>query len=114
MSPSKIPVLPSPEALASYNISSNGFLPEDTPLSRLLHDYYQPWESLIAQVSELIERQQIRAAIDALPVLDSSHLYTEAEWQRAYSLLAVLAQGYIWAGPEPSEVCREDSAISDA
>ncbi|PIA91660.1 Indoleamine 2,3-dioxygenase [Cercospora beticola] len=103
MSPSKIPVLPSPEALASYNISSNGFLPEETPLGRLPHDYYQPWESLIAQVTELIERQQIRAAIDALPVLDSSHLYTEAEWQRAYSLLAVLAQGHIWAGPEPSE-----------
>ncbi|KAI5365089.1 Putative indoleamine 2,3-dioxygenase [Septoria linicola] len=103
MSPSKIHSLPSPAALDSYNISQNGFLPAETPLSRLSHDYYQPWENLISQVSLLVERQQIRAVIDELPVLDSSHLESEAEWQRAYSLLAVLAQGYIWAGPEPSE-----------
>lgn len=104
MSPSKIHSLPSRAALQSYNISSNGFLPEHTPLSRLPRDYYQPWENLISEVSNLIELQQIRAAIDALPILDTAHLESEAEWQRAYSLLAVLAQGYIWAGPEPSEV----------
>jgi indoleamine 2,3-dioxygenase len=104
MSPSRVHTLPSPAALASYHISSNGFLPETAPLSRLPNDYYQPWENVISQISSLIEHQQIREVIDALPLLDTVHLESEAEWQRAYSLLAVLAQGYIWAGPEPSEV----------
>lgn len=108
MSPSRIPLLPSPAALASYNISSNGFLPETIPLSHLPHDYYQPWEILISQISSLIAEQKIRRVVnDSTPILSTEHLASEAEWQRAYSLLAVVAQAYIWAGPEPEEVSQK-------
>jgi indoleamine 2,3-dioxygenase len=31
-------------------------------------------------------------------------LESEQELQRAYSLLAMIAQAYIWQGPMPSEV----------
>ncbi|KAL9530799.1 Indoleamine 2,3-dioxygenase [Sphaerulina musiva] len=104
MSPSRVPLLPSPAALASYNISSNGFLPETTPLSHLPHKYYEPWEILISQISSLIAEQKIRQVVnDSTPILSTEHLASEAEWQRAYSLLAVVAQAYIWAGPEPEE-----------
>ena len=106
MSPHKIPVLPSPAALPYYGISKNGFLPAESPLTRLPHTYYQPWEKIIEQIPILVETQQIRQWVDELPVLDTSHLSSEAEWQRAHSMLAVIAQGYIWAGPEPSEVCQ--------
>jgi indoleamine 2,3-dioxygenase len=109
MSPHKIALLPSPEALPAYGISKNGFLPAETPLLRLPHDYYQPWERVVEEISHLIEAQVIRQHIDQLPVLSTVHLNDEAEWQRAYSILAIMAQGYIWAGPEPSEVssiCR--------
>ncbi|KXT01854.1 hypothetical protein AC578_2145 [Pseudocercospora eumusae] len=103
MSPHKIHVLPSPAALPSYGISMNGFLPADYPLERLPHDYYQPWENVIKEIPTLIELQQIRQVVDEMPLLSTQFLASEAEWQRAYSMLAVIAQGYIWAGPEPSE-----------
>jgi indoleamine 2,3-dioxygenase len=114
MSPHKLEVLPSPAALAQYGISKNGFLPAETPLSRLPHDYYNPWEQIMDRLPMLVEDQKIREWVDELPVLDTAYLVCEAEWQRAHSMLAVIAQGYIWAGPEPSEVtahptkCHED------
>ncbi|KAF1849097.1 Indoleamine 2,3-dioxygenase [Cucurbitaria berberidis CBS 394.84] len=103
MSPHKIDILPSLAALTQYGISKNGFLPVETPLSRLPHDYYEPWERVIEQLPMLIEAQQIRQWVDRLPILSTGHLSSEPEWQRAHSILAVIAQGYIWTGPEPSE-----------
>lgn len=110
MSPHKVDVLPSPAALPQYGISKNGFLPAEPPLKELSHAYYQPWEHIIEQLPTLIEKQQIRERVDELPVLGVQHLSSEAEWQRAYSMMAVIAQGYIWTGPEPSE--RLPPAIS--
>lgn len=104
MSPHKVEVLPSAAALPSYGISKNGFLPAIAPLVRLPNDYYQPWEAIIEVLPTLIDTRQIRQQVDKLSVLDTIYLQTEAEWQRAYSMLAVIAQGYIWQGPEPSEV----------
>lgn len=104
MSPHKVDILPSRAALSQYGISKNGFLPAEAPLKRLPHEYYQPWERIIDDLPLIIEKQQIRERVDSLPVLGVQHLDSEAEWQRAYSMLAVIAQGYIWTGPEPSEV----------
>lgn len=104
MSPHKIQALPSIAALPQYGISKNGFLPAGAPLNRLPQDYYQPWESIIDELPVLIEVQQIRQRVDRLPVLSTCHLCSEQEWQRAHSILAVIAQGYIWTGPLPSEV----------
>ncbi|RAR07129.1 indoleamine 2,3-dioxygenase family protein [Stemphylium lycopersici] len=103
MSPHKISVLPSLSALPEYGISKNGFLPAEPPLSRLPQNYYRPWEQIVERLPNLIETQQIRRWVDELPVLETFHLGSEAEWQRAHSMLAVIAQGYIWTGPEPSE-----------
>ncbi|KAH4074964.1 hypothetical protein HBI38_020710 [Parastagonospora nodorum] len=103
MSPHRVETLPSIGALSQYGISKNGFLPAEIPLSRLPQSYYQPWECIIEEIPSLIETQTIRHRVDKLSILSTSFLSTEAEWQRAYSMLALIAQGYIWAGPEPSE-----------
>jgi|SRR5690242_1434013 len=104
MSPHKVEVLPSAAALPSFGISKNGFLPANSPLTRLPNDYFQPWESIIEVLPTLIETKTLRQRVDELAILEAQQLKTEAEWQRAYSMLAVIAQGYIWQGPEPSEV----------
>lgn len=104
MSPHRIETLPSRAALSQYGISKNGFLPKEAPLERLPQACYQPWERIIEDLPKLIEEQEIREKVDALPVLDTAQLSSEAEWQRACSLLALIAQGYIWTGPEPSQV----------
>lgn len=110
MSPHKVHVLPSRAALSQYGISKNGFLPEEAPLRQLPHSYYHPWEHIIEKLPALVEKQQLRQEVDRLPVLTTEHLHTEAEWQRACSILALIAQGYIWTGPEPSQ--RLPPAIS--
>jgi indoleamine 2,3-dioxygenase len=111
MSPHKVEVLPCIGAMSSYGISKNGFLPAESPLIRLPHDYYEPWECIIEELPTLIERQEIRYHVDKLPVLSTSFLHTEAEWQRAYSMLALIAQGYVWAGPEPSEASSRKQCL---
>jgi indoleamine 2,3-dioxygenase len=114
MSPHKVDVLPSPASLPSYGISKNGFLPAEAPLLCLPIEYYQPWEHIIEALPALIEKQLIRQCIDELPVLSTCHLHSEAEWQRAYSILALFAQGYIWTGPEPSEVSQASRSPKSA
>jgi len=104
MSPHRVDVLPSLAALPLYGISEKGFLPAKAPLAHLPHAYYQPWERLTDVLPKLIERQEIRTWVDKLPVLSTKYLESEAEWQRAHTVLAVMAQGYIWSGPEPSQV----------
>lgn len=106
MSPHKIDLLPSPLALPSYGISANGFLPAQTPIRKLTSFYYQPWESIVGQLPALVKAGRLRQRVDDLPILDTEHLKDEREWQRAYSMLAVIAQAYVWQGPKPSEVGR--------
>ena len=104
MSPHKVDVLPSPSALASYGISENGFLPAEAPLWRLSHAFYEPWERVMDRLPLLLKAGCVRECVDALPVLDTFHLDNDQELQRAYSILAMIAQAYIWQGPKPSEV----------
>ncbi|KEF52653.1 indoleamine 2,3-dioxygenase [Exophiala aquamarina CBS 119918] len=92
------------DILCRFGISArNGFLPDEIPLRRLSHQHYAPWESLAKNLSELIVNNEIRAKIDALPILETIYLRSEAEWQRAYSLLAFWAHAYFWGGQQPSE-----------
>lgn len=90
--------------LHAYPITQNGFLPSTPPLARLPNKYFEPWEAIIADLPSLLKTSNIRPCIDALPVLSLSSLETEAEWQRAFLVLAIMAQGYIWSGEQPSEV----------
>ncbi|SMQ53579.1 unnamed protein product [Zymoseptoria tritici ST99CH_3D7] len=101
--PIKISSLPSPAALEQYGITVNGFLPAEPPLRTLPHAYYQPWESIMKDLPTLLRSRSVRTRVDALPVLDTSHLYSEPEWQRAYSILAIMTQAYVWQGPEPAQ-----------
>lgn len=113
MSPHKVNVLPSPLALASYGISENGFLPAEAPLRRLPHVFYEPWERVMDQLPLLLKAGCVRECVDALPVLGTFHLNNDQELQRAYSMLAMIAQAYIWQGPKPSAVgamCFNDPA----
>lgn len=101
------------DVLRSYGVSvTNGFLPEKAPLKTLPDTYYSPWESIVTILPTLIAECRVRAQIDALPVLDTSRLHSEPEWQRAYSILGFLTHAYIWGGDQPSEVCPPNEEIS--
>ena len=96
-----LPPVPRPE---DYNVSPiNGFLPSELPLLCLPDPVYEKWERIISNFQSLLLSKRLRTVIDSLPVIPATHLYTEAEWRRAYTVLIFLAHGYIWGGEKPSE-----------
>ncbi|KAI0846996.1 Indoleamine 2,3-dioxygenase [Daldinia vernicosa] len=94
---------PIPE-LSDYGISPNyGFLPDVLPLTRLPDPYYNKWESIGANLQNLILSKRLRGVIDRLPVLSTVGLEHDAEWRRAYMLLTFFAHSYIWGGDTPCD-----------
>jgi indoleamine 2,3-dioxygenase len=98
-------MLPPLPRLEDYGISpKTGFLPIELPLQRLPHPAYDKWERIIHNFQSLLLSKRLKIVIDRLPVLPTSHLESEPEWRRAYSMLAFMAHGYIWGGEKPSEI----------
>ena len=88
-----------------YDVSiENGFLPDDPPLEILPDPYYQQWEAIARNLQGLILSRRLRELVDRIPVLSTERLHSEAEWRRAYSVLAFIAHAYIWGGEKPTEV----------
>lgn len=97
-------MLPPLPKLEDYNVSPvHGFLPTETPLQRLPNAVYDKWERIIENFQSLLLSKRLRTVIEKLPVIPATHLYSEAEWRRAYSVLIFLAHGYIWGGEKPAE-----------
>lgn len=93
------------ELLASFNVTSNGFLPSEEPLKFLPNSYYEPWELLIHNLQTLLANESLRTRVEQTPVLSTGYLRTEPEWRRAYVILALLMHSYIWGGDKAAEVC---------
>jgi indoleamine 2,3-dioxygenase len=91
--------------LGDFGVSSrNGFLPHDLPLPRLPDPYFEAWEEIVDVLPILLKSRRIRNEVDRLSILSISRLASEREWQRAYLLLSLMTQAYIWGGQKPSEV----------
>ncbi|KAF1965946.1 indoleamine 2,3-dioxygenase family protein [Bimuria novae-zelandiae CBS 107.79] len=104
-----IPTIP---RLSDYDISpQNGFLPSELPLEILPDAYYQPWETVARNLQSLILAKRLRKIIDALPVLSTEFLLTEAEWRRAYSILGFMAHAYVWGGDQPADIVPPSVSI---
>ncbi|EME87686.1 uncharacterized protein MYCFIDRAFT_48024 [Pseudocercospora fijiensis CIRAD86] len=93
--------IPKPE---DYNVSSeNGFLPTEAPLERLPDAYYGPWEYVVNNLQGLVLSKRLRETINKMEVLSTERLFGEAQWRRAYSVLAFIAHAYIWGDDKPAE-----------
>lgn len=91
--------------LDDYDISPKyGFLSSEPPLDFLPDPIYQPWETVARNLQKLLLTKKLRGVVDALPVLSTDALVTEAEWRRAYVILAFITHAYIWGGDTPAEV----------
>ncbi|KAF2028778.1 indoleamine 2,3-dioxygenase alpha type [Setomelanomma holmii] len=98
-------MLPPLPHLSDYDVSpQNGFLPDEIPLDILPDAYYQPWETIVRNFQSLVLAKRLRRIVDALPILDTDLLLAEAEWRRAYSMLAFISHGYIWGGDSPADI----------
>ena len=90
--------------LRKYDISKKGFLPARTPLDRLPDPLYRPWEDILSQLPDLLERGELHRSVESLEILSTQGLRTEDQWRRAYVVLSFLAHAYIWGGDKASEV----------
>lgn len=107
MSPHALPVqkdLGTPLHFKKFAVTCNAFLPKDSPCERLSDPYYEPWEVIAQHLPELIEDNAIHTVIAQLPVLSTQRLNSEAEWRRAYVILAYFTHAHIWGGEKPHEV----------
>jgi indoleamine 2,3-dioxygenase len=75
----------------------NGFLPIDPPLILRLCAYYEPWELLVDNLPLYLQDGTLRKRIENLPLLSLDKLETPRDWQRAYTVLSFLGNGYVWA-----------------
>lgn len=90
--------------LSKFAVSKNAFLPENSPPNALSDPYYESWELIAHNLAELIETRRIHDAIRELPVLSTDLLKSEAEWRRAYVILAFFTHAYVWGGEKAEEV----------
>ncbi|KAF2716654.1 indoleamine 2,3-dioxygenase [Polychaeton citri CBS 116435] len=96
-----LPSVPQPE---DYDVSPiHGFLPTDPPLEMLPDSYYAPWEFVVKNLQGLILSGRLHEHVEDLPILTTDRLFGEAQWRRAYSVLAFIAHAYIWGGKKPCE-----------
>ncbi|KIM94043.1 hypothetical protein OIDMADRAFT_45855 [Oidiodendron maius Zn] len=90
--------------LEDFDISPRtGFLPEEPPLQRL-QPFYKDWEDIVCQAPALLRAEEFRTRVERLPVHPVSELQSERDWKRAYLLLSVITNAYIWGGRRPAEV----------
>lgn len=90
--------------LGDYDVSTdNGFLSDTPPAQHLEDTYYKPWEDIIANLQGLILSKRLRGVVNKMPVLSTDRLSGEAQWRRAYSILAFITHAYIWGGNRPAE-----------
>ncbi len=93
--------------LSDFDISEKtAFFPSEPPLCRLPGDYFSSWEDTCLKVPGLLKTKLLRGEVDALPErqFNEDTLKTEPEWRRAYVLLTVLSQSYIWVEGEAGVV----------
>ncbi|KAH7117428.1 indoleamine 2,3-dioxygenase [Dactylonectria macrodidyma] len=93
-----------PVDLTKFAITRNAFLPEKSMPKILSNPYYAPWELIIQHLPEHIRNGTVRDVIAQLPVLSTRHLKSEAEWRRAYVMLAYLTSAHTWGGDQPEEI----------
>jgi len=85
-------------SLKNFDISPDtGFIPPETPLSRL-PPYFELWEEAVERLPQLLKEKRLRKVVDELPALEFSEktLHSTQEWCRALVMLSGLFQGYLW------------------
>ncbi|KAI8824514.1 Indoleamine 2,3-dioxygenase [Fimicolochytrium jonesii] len=98
--------------LADYDIHPiTGFLPSDPPPLRRLPEKFEPWETVLDELSDLLLAGKLRVTVARIPEIEATSLTTHREWQRAYMVLSFIGQAYVWGrNGEATEVLPRNIA----
>ncbi len=88
--------------LASYQVDSiRGFLPKEDPLEHLPTNF-KAWECIASEVSVLLMTGKLRSTLETLTPPNLDHLENEQQIRRAFLLLSVFGNAYVWGGKKPA------------
>jgi len=76
-----------------YNLTDKGVLP--SRCLRRLPTYFNDWEIIADDLPELNQKNELRAAVDRLPLLDYKQLKTGEEMRRAQLILGMISSSYL-------------------
>ncbi|MGH2458343.1 MAG: hypothetical protein ACRDIY_05695 [Chloroflexota bacterium] len=97
--------------LARFSVApGRGFLPPADPLRRL-PDAFSAWEAIAADLPKLLATQQLKPALDRLPILDAAPL-EGAAIERAMLLLSFFGHGYAWESWRESVNARIPTGVA--
>jgi len=86
------------DRLQAFQIDpERGFLPSSDPL-RELPSPFGRWDELARDMPKLLAAGKLRTYLDQLPILDTSALQSDAEYERAMLILSYFGHGYVWGG----------------
>lgn len=78
----------------NYDISENGFVPLNN--TDRLPEQYRAWEDCCSQLSTHIKNKTLDDAISKLPLISPEELITPEQKKRAYLVLCMMGNGYLW------------------
>lgn len=92
------------QIFSRFGLSKFGFLPA-APIASLdsLHPCFQPWESVMLNLSSLLRDQHLRFSVNSLSPFPSRLLTLPWHHQRAYVVLSMLTNAYIFSSQPPIE-----------
>lgn len=97
--------------LAYYQVDPvRGFLSKEDPLE-FLPTGFEAWERIAAQVGILLMTSQLRSSLEKLTLPDLSRLENERQIRRAFLLLSVFGNAYVWGGEKPATTIPPTIAI---
>ena len=100
--------------MARFGLSeTGGFVPIDRPVRRL-PEAFAAWESIVEDLSALLAARALRPRVENLQNLNIELLASEPERERAFFVLALMAQAYIWGETPVAEVLKETILSHDS
>ncbi|GJD21497.1 hypothetical protein RIVM261_064530 [Rivularia sp. IAM M-261] len=97
--------------LTYYQVDAvRGFLPKEDPLEKL-PSTFEVWERIASNMSALLMTNRLRATLEEVSLLDTCRLEDERQIRRAFLLLSVFGNAYVWSGKEPATTIPQTIAI---
>ena len=91
------------KALEMFQIDpERGFLPARDPLQELPATF-SAWEEIARDLPKLLAAGRARNTLEKLPVIDTTSLQGEREYQRAMLLLSYFGHAYVWGEGGPPD-----------
>lgn len=97
------------DVLKRFDLTDFGFLPV-SPIPLLSHDSFSCWEDLMTRL-DVANKGGIRDEVEKLSPFLIENLRSDVEWKRAYVVLSMLSNSYVWGATPYATILSEKLAV---